>query len=224
MDREGSRFAFLPEKLPRIIKENLKAGIFDGPQIRELIEDPVFDEALSEAELFRLSIIEINSYKLLGKPPECGIREGNWRATEEFSPTWDTSVRETALSTVTLGLFPKELWTFAQRAGWALSLSHLHYERTLLRPVGCELSRWLLLVVEMGCGGCQVQEEVFKKTFHQWIASFVYFSVYYGKIWAFCEYISPEFSIICLIQQENRVIILFYIFQVRACILKIWSD
>ena len=27
------------------------AGIFDGPQIRELIQDPMFDKALSEAEL-----------------------------------------------------------------------------------------------------------------------------------------------------------------------------
>ena len=31
--------------------EKLKVGIFDGPQIRELMKDPMFDEALSEAEL-----------------------------------------------------------------------------------------------------------------------------------------------------------------------------
>ena len=31
--------------------EKLKAGIFDGPQIRELIKDPKFDEVLSTAEL-----------------------------------------------------------------------------------------------------------------------------------------------------------------------------
>ena len=28
-----------------------KHGIFDSPQIRELMKDPTFDEALSEAEL-----------------------------------------------------------------------------------------------------------------------------------------------------------------------------
>ena len=46
-------------------------------------------------------------------------------------------------------------------------------------------------------------EEVPEKTFYPWIASFVYFSVYYGTMWAFSEYISPKFSMICLIQ-ENK--------------------
>ena len=50
MDREGSEFAFL-QKFPRISMEKLKAGIFDGPQIREFIKDPMFDKALSKAEM-----------------------------------------------------------------------------------------------------------------------------------------------------------------------------
>ena len=36
---------------PEVLLEKLKAGIFDGPQIRELIKDPMFGEALSETEL-----------------------------------------------------------------------------------------------------------------------------------------------------------------------------
>ena len=48
---EGCGFAFLPEKFPWISMEKLKAGIFDVPQIRELMMDPMSDEALSEAEL-----------------------------------------------------------------------------------------------------------------------------------------------------------------------------
>ena len=51
MDREGSRFAFLQEKFPWISIEKIKAGIFDNPQIRELMKDPMFDEAMSKAEL-----------------------------------------------------------------------------------------------------------------------------------------------------------------------------
>ena len=31
--------------------EKLKAGIFDGFQIREIMKDPMFNEALSEAEV-----------------------------------------------------------------------------------------------------------------------------------------------------------------------------
>ena len=50
MDREGSGFAFL-QKFPQISTEKVKAGIFDGPQIREIMKDPMFDETLSEAEL-----------------------------------------------------------------------------------------------------------------------------------------------------------------------------
>ena len=51
MDRESGGFAFLQEKLPWISMEKLKSGIFDGHQITELMKDPMFDEALSKAEL-----------------------------------------------------------------------------------------------------------------------------------------------------------------------------
>ena len=43
MDRGGSGFTFLQKKFPRISMEELKVGIFDGPQIRELMKDPMFD-------------------------------------------------------------------------------------------------------------------------------------------------------------------------------------
>ena len=49
MDREGSGFTFLLEKFQRISME--KHGIFDGPQIRELMKDPMIKEAMSKAEL-----------------------------------------------------------------------------------------------------------------------------------------------------------------------------
>ena len=51
MDWEGSGFTLLQEKSLRISMEKLKAGIFDGSQIRELMKDPMFDEALSKTEL-----------------------------------------------------------------------------------------------------------------------------------------------------------------------------
>ena len=96
MDWEGSGFAFL-KKFPRISMEKLKACIFDGSQIRELV------------------VTEVSSYKLPGKPPECGTREGSWRPTEVFPLTHGTNVSQTALSVVTLGLFAKELWEFEWR-------------------------------------------------------------------------------------------------------------
>ena len=71
IDREGNEFGFL-QKFPWISMEKLKAGIFDSPQIRELIKNSMFDEALSEAELSTWQSLGI-SYKLPGKPPECRI-------------------------------------------------------------------------------------------------------------------------------------------------------
>ena len=50
MDREGSRFVFL-QKFPQISMEKLKAVIFDDPEIRELMKDPMFEKALSKTEL-----------------------------------------------------------------------------------------------------------------------------------------------------------------------------
>ena len=73
MDRQGSGFTFLMSKFPRISMEKLKAGIFDSPQIRELMKDPIFDETLREAELSPLAVTEVRSYKLPGKPLESRI-------------------------------------------------------------------------------------------------------------------------------------------------------
>ena len=47
-----NRFAFFQEKFPQISMKKLEAGIFDGPQIRELMKDQMFEEVLSEDELF----------------------------------------------------------------------------------------------------------------------------------------------------------------------------
>lgn len=51
LNKEGQGFAFLKQKFSRISIAKLQAGIFDGPQIRELIKDSKFDECLEEKEL-----------------------------------------------------------------------------------------------------------------------------------------------------------------------------
>ena len=51
MDRKGRGFTFLQQKFPRVSLEKHKAAIFDGPQIRELMKDSTFDDALSATEL-----------------------------------------------------------------------------------------------------------------------------------------------------------------------------
>ena len=163
MDLEGSGFAFRQEKFAWISMEKHKVGIFDVPQIRELMKDPMFDEALNKAELSAWQSLKSVCYKLPWKPTESGIQEGNWRVTEEFPPIQGTNVSQTALSAVTLELFSKKLRRFERRSEWALSSRNLHYGGALPRPVESKLSCWLLLVLVRESGGCRAQEEVIEK-------------------------------------------------------------
>ena len=80
MCREGRGFAFLQQKFPRISFEKFKAGIFDGPQIRELMKDSMFDDALSAAELSAWRSLKIVITNFL----ECRIREGSRQTPEEL--------------------------------------------------------------------------------------------------------------------------------------------
>ena len=53
--------------------EKLKAGIFDSHQMKELMKDPMFDEALSEAELSTWQSLKSVVTDSLGNQPsaEC---------------------------------------------------------------------------------------------------------------------------------------------------------
>ena len=83
--------------------ESLKSGIFDGPQVRELMKDPMFDGTRSEDELSTWQSPKLVASDIREKTAECKKREGNWRATEEFLPIQGVQVSQTVLSPVTLG-------------------------------------------------------------------------------------------------------------------------
>jgi hypothetical protein len=42
LNKDGSCIEYIARKLPGLTMEKLKAGVFDGPQIRQLINDPHF--------------------------------------------------------------------------------------------------------------------------------------------------------------------------------------
>ena len=46
MNRGGQAFKYLREKLSRLSGAKIKEGIFVGPQIRQLVKDPVFNLVL----------------------------------------------------------------------------------------------------------------------------------------------------------------------------------
>ena len=48
LDNEGSCFEYISNKLPGLSTEKLKAGIFDGPQIRKLVNDSSFMNSMDK--------------------------------------------------------------------------------------------------------------------------------------------------------------------------------
>ena len=51
LGKDGDSFTYLCQAFPGLTMEKLKAGIFDGPQIRQLIRDPEFENSKNEVEL-----------------------------------------------------------------------------------------------------------------------------------------------------------------------------
>ncbi len=51
LDKDGDCFTYLCQAFPGLTIEKLKAGIFDSPQIRQLIRDPEFENSMNEVEL-----------------------------------------------------------------------------------------------------------------------------------------------------------------------------
>ena len=50
MNQEGRAFKYIREKFPKLSDAKVKEGIFVGPQIRELVKDPAFDQVLEGKE------------------------------------------------------------------------------------------------------------------------------------------------------------------------------
>ena len=51
LDKNGSCFTCLCRTFPGVTIEKLKAGVFDGPQIRQLIRDRNFEKSMNRTEL-----------------------------------------------------------------------------------------------------------------------------------------------------------------------------
>ena len=48
---DGAAFLYLKSKFPHLSGQKLKAGVFTGPQIRQILNDSDFDSAVSEKEI-----------------------------------------------------------------------------------------------------------------------------------------------------------------------------
>ena len=60
LDKTGQCFQYISSAFTRLSNEKLRAGIFDGLQIRKLIKDPNFQHSMNEIELASwLSFVEV---------------------------------------------------------------------------------------------------------------------------------------------------------------------
>ena len=50
LDKDGNCFSYIAKTFPSFSMEKLKAGIFDGPQIRKLKQDQMFTANMTVAE------------------------------------------------------------------------------------------------------------------------------------------------------------------------------
>jgi hypothetical protein len=50
LNKDGSCIEYIAHKLPALTMEKLKAGMLDGPQIRQLINDPYLIASMNEIE------------------------------------------------------------------------------------------------------------------------------------------------------------------------------
>ena len=66
LDRDGDWFTYLCQAFPGLTMEKLKAGIFDGPQIRQLIRDSEFENSMNEVELEALKAFVLLVKNFLG--------------------------------------------------------------------------------------------------------------------------------------------------------------
>jgi hypothetical protein len=66
LNKDGSCIEYIAPKLPGLTMEKLKAGIFDGPQIRQLINEPHFIESVNEIESCASSSFVLGVKNFLG--------------------------------------------------------------------------------------------------------------------------------------------------------------
>ena len=76
--KDGQSFPFLQIKFPYVSDAKLRAGVFDGPQIRELMKDSSFDEILTGNEKTAWVSFKNVCTNFLGRKTKPRLRGGGW--------------------------------------------------------------------------------------------------------------------------------------------------
>ena len=64
LDKDGSCFSYLCHVFPGLSIGKLKGGIFDGPQVRQLIRDPEFQKSMIklESEAWKAFVLVVKNF------------------------------------------------------------------------------------------------------------------------------------------------------------------
>ena len=86
LDRSGKCFSYITRTFPALSTEKIKAGIFDGPQIRRLIKDSNFTGSMT-----RLEAAAWNSFVNIVKGFLSGSWANNYREFDYYVDSFQTS-------------------------------------------------------------------------------------------------------------------------------------
>ena len=91
LNKDGDRFTYLCQDFPGLAMEKLKACIFDGTQIRQLIRDPEFENSMNEVELEARKTFVLVMKDFLGSNKARNYAElvkTCWMLSETWAATW----------------------------------------------------------------------------------------------------------------------------------------
>ena len=98
INKESPAFAFIKHTIPQVSDAKLKAGIFDGPQIRSLMKDENFNGIISETEKNAWQAFRFVMNNFLGN-------KNYSRANAEFQSSGSAHVSKSACSKIASRLF-----------------------------------------------------------------------------------------------------------------------
>ena len=109
LDVKGPAFTYLCGKFPRLSLEKVKAGVFIGPQIRQLFKDQQFEAVLSDKEKAAWQYSEKVSNGFLGNFKAANFRE----LVQDMMDSYEQlgcNVAENSLFIFTPGFLSVKLW------------------------------------------------------------------------------------------------------------------
>ena len=118
----GRQWVCFPPEVPMDEIGKSQCWYIWRPSNKRTNEGPNVWRSTERSRTVHKAVTEVSSYKLPEKPPECWIREGNWRATEEFPLTRGANVKLHFLLSK-LYSFPKNCGDLSEEQG-----EHFHQD------------------------------------------------------------------------------------------------